>query len=257
MQILIAERHSLHQQFLKKLLSKWGHEVTLAGESAEAVATLRRRSFDVVLVDDSLLKQSTESPSNDDHLRKFLTEKGQVYITLTSDGTRDDNNCRQGECRGFAVSRPISPDRLRATLEEVRVSPTATSDSGGSAASVDPDIFDEAAALDRIEGDVEFLQELMEEFLAESDSVVERLRQSVSDQDAVSLRCVAHTLKSTVALFSASNAREASYRLEQLGEGGCLETAPQELEQLEAHLNELTDTLHNWLRRSNSALSPR
>ena len=49
--ILLAEDNLVNQKVAVRQLEKWGHRVTVAGNGREALATLERQAFDVVLMD--------------------------------------------------------------------------------------------------------------------------------------------------------------------------------------------------------------
>jgi HPt (histidine-containing phosphotransfer) domain-containing protein len=83
-------------------------------------------------------------------------------------------------------------------------------------------VFDRDAALDRVEGDKELLQEIVGLFFDEIPGLLSAIRESVARRDAKALERAAHTLKGAVSNLGAKDAFAAALRLEVLGRGGDL-----------------------------------
>src|SRR5436190_16020451 len=77
-----------------------------------------------------------------------------------------------------------------------------------------PAPFDEAAVLERVEGDVELLREIVELFLEDSLRLREEVRAAVAAGDAAALRRSAHTLKGAASNFGAAAVVAAALQLE-------------------------------------------
>jgi HPt (histidine-containing phosphotransfer) domain-containing protein len=86
-------------------------------------------------------------------------------------------------------------------------------------------VFDKAAALDRIDGDEDFLREIVGLFLAECPRLVEEIGDSIHRGDATGLKCSAHAMKGSLGNFGAETAYEAALRLEVIGRQGDLRGA--------------------------------
>jgi HPt (histidine-containing phosphotransfer) domain-containing protein len=89
----------------------------------------------------------------------------------------------------------------------------------------DTPIYDKAQALARLDGDESLFKELMDMFVAESESYCQALEAALSSGDAANLRREAHTVKSLLATFSYEVGRELALRLEHLAAGGTLDGA--------------------------------
>ena len=99
------------------------------------------------------------------------------------------------------------------------------------------EIFDRAAFLERLDGDFELLDELVETFRAECPRLLSETRTAVSLGDGRSLERAAHALKGSVSNFCAPAAFEAARRLEQMGREGDLTRAGDALVALEVEVD--------------------
>ncbi|MEI7430521.1 MAG: Hpt domain-containing protein [Betaproteobacteria bacterium] len=91
--------------------------------------------------------------------------------------------------------------------------------------SPDTPIYDKAQALARLDNDESLFTELMELFVAESESYCQALEAALNSGDAANLRREAHTVKSLLATFSYEAGRELAMRLEHLAATGTLDGA--------------------------------
>jgi HPt (histidine-containing phosphotransfer) domain-containing protein len=108
----------------------------------------------------------------------------------------------------------------------------------------DPEtVLNLAAALDRMGGDRELLEEVALLFLESSPSQLERIEQAVRARDAEALERAAHTLKGSLGNFAAEAAFETALRLEKMGRSGDLTGAEGALQQLVIELERLRPAL--------------
>jgi len=103
--------------------------------------------------------------------------------------------------------------------------------------------LDESLALSRVGGDVELLKEVIELFLSDYPSTVEKIKAAVAGSDATALEHQAHSLKGSVSTFGADRAFEAAFALEKQGRSGDLRGAPEGLLELEQALQALRPEL--------------
>lgn len=103
--------------------------------------------------------------------------------------------------------------------------------------------FDEAALLERVEGDAELLREVVELFRADSPRLMEEVRAAVVAGDAAALKRAAHTLKGAAGNFGAAAVVAAALELEAMGRAGDLGGAAPARDRLEAALGSLNAAL--------------
>lgn len=97
-------------------------------------------------------------------------------------------------------------------------------------------VLDEAALLDRIGGDTQFLQELAEMFQEQRERLIKEIRAAADANDAQALARAAHTLKGCVGNLGAGAAFQSALRLELLARNGQLTEAQQATAELESEV---------------------
>ena len=146
------------------------------------------------------------------------------------------------------VSKPVEAKGLRVAIEgtqsagvktmKVRISKVATT------------ILDEAALLARVDGDHEFLKELIELFIVDCPNQLGAIHDAIARGDADGLRRASHSLRGSVSNFFAPASVEAALRLETRGRTGDLAGVEEEYGHLENVLGELCRALDSSIEES-------
>jgi len=113
-----------------------------------------------------------------------------------------------------------------------------------------PGIFDLDDALERVGGDREILEEILEVFSESYPDQLSELKKAIDDGDASIVERAAHTLKGSVGTFSAKKALETALRLEIMGREGQLQEAAAEHSKLKQEVEELDAALKATLLES-------
>lgn len=95
-------------------------------------------------------------------------------------------------------------------------------------------------ALERCDGDREFLSELMDMFFQELPSNLNRLRQSLESEDCDGVFKQAHALKSSLGNLGAGKAFITAKELEIAGKGKSLEDCQRLFNKLESEIEEFS-----------------
>jgi two-component system, sensor histidine kinase and response regulator len=149
-------------------------------------------------------------------------------IALTAHAMKGDRErCLKAGMDAY-VSKPILLEELRKALRETLADETAAQ-AVPVPARVEPvvqpagaQVFDEAAALARVDGDRDFLRQLAETFLEDSPSWLSEMAAGLAEQTASRIQRAAHSLKGATFYFDAHAATAASQRLEELAAAGDL-----------------------------------
>lgn len=104
-------------------------------------------------------------------------------------------------------------------------------------------VIDKAEILDRVDGDIELLLELIDIFRDDSSRLLSEIRTAVSSEDAARIGQNAHTLKGSVGNFGAAKAYSAAARLEAIGGTGDLLEAGRAFAVLETEMERVQNAL--------------
>ena len=110
------------------------------------------------------------------------------------------------------------------------------------------DVLDEAQLMDRVDGDVEFLEETVAMLDEDSPNLLEQIHAAVSTKDAAALVKPAHALKGMVSNFCAPLAEAAARDLERMGREDRLVEVDATAERAQRETERLRKALHELIR---------
>jgi signal transduction histidine kinase/CheY-like chemotaxis protein/HPt (histidine-containing phosphotransfer) domain-containing protein len=226
LRILLVEDNAVNQKFALALLSKLGYRADVAGNGIEAIESVARQTYDLVLMDiqmpemDGIEATRRIIAANPDRPR---------IVAMTADAMEGDRErCFDAGMDDY-ITKPIRDEVLLAALErwsvrgdaafapEVATSPDAGAVIGakGSTPAIDPGSI---RRLGRTLGDDDpaFVADLIDTFLTDAPGLLADLRDGLERGDAEVIRRAAHTLKSNGATFGAVRFSEFCRELEAL-----------------------------------------
>jgi PAS domain S-box-containing protein len=234
LRLLLAEDNLVNQKLAVRLLEKQGHRVVVAANGTEAVRTVSREPFDLVLMDVQMPEMDGFEATAAIRQREKSTGRHTPILAMTAYAMKGDRErCLEAGMDGY-ISKPIQPRELCEAIE--RLAPKA-------APSAVNDTLDRQEALERVGGDAALLRELVEVFLADCPRLWRDIGDALARGDARQLNRAAHTLKGAVSTFGAHTAREAAQHLELLGQKGDLSGAAGAVARLETELERLKPAL--------------
>ena len=257
--LLVAEDNLVNQKLIVRLVEKLGYKADVAGNGREAVEAVDRASYAAVLMDCQMPEMDGFEATAQIRERDRQAGSHMPIIAVTAHAvTGDRERCLAAGMDDY-ISKPVNPDLLKAALlrwippqeplaEEQGAQDQPSQQSSPSVSDeTEPNSppFDVTEALNRVDGDKEFLIEMAELFLTEYPRFLSQLQTAVKNKEGDTIVYAAHTLKGSVGNFVAADAFEAALNLEEVGRQGDLSRAPAALEQLESALNRLTPALAN------------
>jgi HPt (histidine-containing phosphotransfer) domain-containing protein len=106
-------------------------------------------------------------------------------------------------------------------------------------------IFDRSVALTRLEDDEEFLHELLESYLEDTQNKIEEMRVHLENGDLDTIYVIAHSLKGSSGTVAAFSMQETALQLENAGKRGDLKKASANLEAVDNEYKKLKEFLGN------------
>ncbi len=237
--ILLAEDSVVNQKLAVYLLEKWGHRVTVVTTGREAVEAVMGQSFDLVLMDVQMPELDGLQATAAIRRRESGGRRLPIVAMTAHAMVGDRERCLAAGMDGY-LSKPIRARELLEVVEEIVAGEAGPSDSSGEAAA------DWAAALERLQGDRELLEEIAGVFREEAPKLLDQIREAIERRDAALLKLSAHTLKGALVNFAANGAIDAARRLEMMGKRGDLSSAAEGLVELERQLDRLAPAMEAW-----------
>jgi PAS domain S-box-containing protein len=247
--ILVAEDNSVNQRLASRLLERQGHSVTIAGSGEEALAAFERRrkdraQFDLILMDVQMPGvDGLEATARIRSAEHGFTHVPIVAMTAQASGS-DRARCLESGMDAH-VTKPVDVPQLMKVIESVVSGGKSMNAYSPAEPSVEAQLqqLDESLALSRVGGDVELLKEVVELFLDDYPSTLEKIQRAVAAGDPAALEHYAHSLKGSVSTFGAGRAFDAAFTLEKKGRAGDMTGVQDGLHQLEQALESLRPEL--------------
>ena len=250
--ILLAEDNETNQQVAVKLLKKHGHKITVACSGKEAVAAFEKESFDLILMDLHMPDMGGLEATACIREKERATNNHIPIIALTARAMKGQREqCIEAGMDGY-VSKPIDVGEFFNTIYSLATNAICgaleqTCKISSRPSSVDDEVLDREALLENVDGDMEFLDNLVKRFLEYSPDLLSRIEKAFCEGDRLTLEEAAHTMKGAVGSFRATLAFEAASRLEKVAGEGNLTEVSEAIEKLKEELEDLKPVLTGLL----------
>ena len=237
--VLVAEDSPVNQEFMKRLLIKWGHSVVIADNGRLALSLLDAGRFDVVLMDVQMPEVNGYGATQAIRSKERGTGAHIPIIALTAHALKGDRDkCIDAGMDDY-ISKPVEADKLFAAVENAIARSGMSNNNGHEPARV----LDADSLMLNLDGDIALLQALADIFTTSAPTQLSELEGAISRHDADAIMRCAHTLKGSVATFQARAAVDAAAALERIGGSGDLSNADPAFEELSKELKRLTQGL--------------
>jgi two-component system sensor histidine kinase/response regulator len=248
--ILLAEDNKVNQRLAIRLLEKRGHSVIVANNGNEAVAAWESWPFDLILMDVQMPELGGFDATAAIRQREEVTGKHIPIVAMTAHAMKGDRErCIEAGMDGY-VSKPIHPDILYQTIDDLFNKPIATTNAEGAKEGNEMNAFlDENALLARYDDDVDLIKEIAELFISDLPTRMSEIKKAITDRDARGLQLAAHSLKGSVGNFNASQAFAAAQALESAGRDGDLSEVEDSLSDLETSVHVFQRGLSEFITR--------
>ncbi len=120
LRILLAEDNDINQRLASRLLENWGHDVTIASDGEQAIATWRADAtgFDLILMDVQMPVCDGMEATRIIRQKEARTTRRVPIVALTAHAMKGDRDvCLLAGMDGY-VSKPIQPDQLAEAIQQ-------------------------------------------------------------------------------------------------------------------------------------------
>jgi two-component system sensor histidine kinase/response regulator len=237
LRILLVEDNAVNQLVALRLLEKYGHTVSVAGDGRKALAELENESYDVILMDVQMPEMNGWEATQAIREKEKATGGHIPIVAMTAHAMKGDQERCLAAGMDAYLTKPIRTQELLALLDGIggqKAGPPVPLDMPSKKSTADA--IDLEATLERLEGDRGLFQELTQMFKNDCPKLVERMRRAIVMHDAKSLESCAHTLKGSSANLGALAVSQAAGEIERLASAGSVESTSVEFRLLQEEL---------------------
>ncbi len=213
--ILVAEDDATSQQVIRRLLEKRGHRVDAVGDGRSAVEACLGREYDLVLMD-CRLPELDGFAATLEIRRREPAERRTPIVALTATISPE----RRQRCidvgMGDYLGKPIHTEALDAVLASW-LSPDRPRSMGPFA---EPPVLDADGLLDRVDGDVAFVRELLAGLRQDGPRWIAELRAAIARADHGKTEEIAHAVRGATSNLGGARAAATAARLEAAAHDG-------------------------------------
>ncbi len=233
--ILVAEDNIVNQRVAARLLEKLGYRADIVANGQEAVEAISRLPYDAILMDCQMpVMDGFEATRT---IRAIGTPVSKTpIIAMTANALAGDREkCIDAGMDDY-LAKPVEAEQLRTTLvkfagdndEYVEENePMEHQESGAG-------VFDRKALLEHLDGDEEFLKELVEIFVDDAPERMAEAERALASGDPESLVHAAHALKGASANMMLPKFASLAGDIETKGKAGDLDGAAEDFRRLRA-----------------------
>ena len=246
LRVLLAEDNLANQKLAVGVLSRQGHDITVATTGREAVNAWKSRAFDVILMDVQMPEMDGLAATQAIRILEQRHGTHTPIIAMTAHAmTGDRERCLESGMDEY-LSKPIRarqiaeklssmfPDAVATTVEKLAVE--------DSSATRQPNLaWDQA--LEGVDGDRQLLADVISAFQQTLPDAVSNLNRSLQAGQSAVVQRIAHTLKGELLAIGAHPAAQIAKELEQMARTNDLTDAKRIVTELQQHLSDLAEPL--------------
>ena len=272
LRVLVAEDNRVNRKVLAKILERAGHQVRIAADGDSTLDQLENEDFDAVLMDINM--PGIDGLEATRLYRFSRPEAEQVpIIAITGDASTEAQEKARDAGMAAFLTKPVETERLLSTLQALAGTVERTGESqskrGGivdgvsdiaqhprfqlvADPAVDERVLDNLADLG---GDTGFLNELLDDFVADATVIVEEIGMALAAGDRQTLRDHAHALKSSAANVGALRLHTMLIDFRKLTEEQLVAEGERRVTQIEEELGKVTRQMASYRARRRARLS--
>ncbi|MGE5415366.1 MAG: response regulator [Acidobacteriota bacterium] len=207
--VLLVEDDQVSRMIAKRILQNNGHEVETAVNGQDAVGKFDSREFDLILMDVQMPVMGGVEATGLIRQKEMVAGKHTPIIALTAHALEGDKDRFLSAGMDGYVTKPINNEDLFKVISDLtsqeKTQPTAQ-----------PvlNILDKKALLERVEGDKQFMDDILQTFLQDAPQKMTEIKAAFANKDFTIIERHAHSLKSSSAYVCADSLKNLAFKLE-------------------------------------------
>ncbi len=248
LKMLLVEDHPVNQMVILNQLEMLGLQADCVSNGKEAIASLSRENYDIVLMDCQMpildgyetTKQLRQREGGHRHT---------IVIALTAHALPSDRDKCLAAGMDDYLSKPLEQEALGTIIERwanYQPKPEVNNSLEASTFSMENAPLDLQRLHKLSKGKLSFQQRLVQTFVENAEPGLQKIRLALQSNDCDTIEQQAHRIKGASANVGVLVMPDAAAQLERQAREKTLEGANERLEALERHLDQVKAFLENW-----------
>ncbi|MBF0450695.1 MAG: response regulator [Candidatus Magnetomorum sp.] len=226
MRILLVEDSIVNQQIASKIIEKLGFRVDVTSNGEEALCALEDIPYDIVFMDVQMpVMDGLEATL---HIRKGTRKTLNPtipIIAMTAHTFPGIQKQFQEAGMNGTIIKPIHPNDILKCIKETFSNPPVPKKSKIKEKPKTESIYDRESLLNRLEGDEELCQDIVNDFLNDIPDLTMALKTAIDQKDHETISSIAFTIKEGAADISSKSIMDICERIESAGKAKEIETS--------------------------------
>ncbi|PTQ70571.1 PAS domain S-box protein [Pseudomonas sp. GV071] len=210
--VLLVEDNDLNQQVAAELLQAMGCQVDIASNGQQALERLAGQAYELVFMDMQMPVMDGLAATRALRLRPDLA--GLPVVAMTANAMREDREACQAAGMNDFISKPFEPQTLQGVLQRWLGGRWQALPATEQAAQLQLDGVDTQAGLRRLLGNEALYRQLLGQFLAGQEHLLEQLQSRLNAGDVAGAELLAHGCRGIAATLGAEAVATAAGALE-------------------------------------------
>ncbi|MGB7445073.1 MAG: response regulator [Coleofasciculaceae cyanobacterium] len=246
LRILVAEDNRVNQKLALQILQKMGYRADIAGNGLEVLEALHRQSYEVVFMDVHM-PEMDGLMATQQICQQWPLEQRPRIIAMTANALAGDREkCLRAGMDDY-VSKPIRVEELVRALNQCQPVQEKSKSTSQAEIVINRQVLQDLREV-MGEGAGECLASLIDIYLDETPSLLQKMAWAVTEQEPETIQQIAHTLKSSSASLGATTLSKLCTELESLGKSQTIIGATEIMGKIEAEYEKVKLALTNELQ---------
>ena len=199
--ILIAEDNVMNQRLIKHLMNNWRFNYDLVFNGAQALEAIKKQSYDIILMDIQMPEMDGYTATA--FIRSEIKSNIPIIAMTAHAMAGEKEKCIKAGMDDY-LSKPINEEMLYEMIEKyaAKKSGNLPSENKNEITNLVTDKGGKVIDLNVIEkyskGNIEFRNELIQEFITTVPSAINSLESAIKDQNFTRIKEIAHDMKTTI-----------------------------------------------------------
>lgn len=255
--VLIVDDEPINQKVLMAIMNQFGLDAKVAGSGKEALRMITEQRYSVILMDVQMTEMSGIDVAEQIRLTEVEQQLPRVpIVAITANALRSiRDKCLYAGMDDY-VTKPVKPEVLFDKLshwlllnKEAVPQDAFVIEENNGVGGESLVIWNRSRALEQVGYDSSLLHDLICLYLERYPDMLERVEQSIREQDGSQLCQTAHAYKGAVTHFAAEESCRLAYDLEKMGQGGDMTGAIVIMKELRQSTERLAVELREYIRQ--------